>query len=309
MPACLAPIRDVAGPPTVVDADEMGRHILLLAALGFSGCDACDPNVLVETDAGVDAGFEDAGFRDAGFDDAGFADAGFDDAGFFDAGVDDAGFADAGFDCVFPNVPPPAFACEGDEDICDAVGEVGRPERDVLAVWSRIEDDEFVIDVRFAGFPFRRAPTGLFLQIETVPADDEIPPYEFILGPPSPSLGQVVRGEIAYEIGTANTYPPITSLDDASGSHVICGEPIGLGVEAPLLEFRWSVDFIGADPRYFIGVRSDLAPVTWDFVNDDPPPATFVTPRGGAPDNAGTFISFCDLDCPAAGGTLQPRED
>jgi ELWxxDGT repeat protein len=48
------------------------------------------------TDAGLDAGSDDAGAPDAGIPDAGVADAGVPDAGAADAGVPDAGAADAG---------------------------------------------------------------------------------------------------------------------------------------------------------------------------------------------------------------------
>ena len=110
---------------------------------------ACTPEVLLERDGGVliDAGRDD--------EDAGPADAGVVDVE--DAGVDVP--VDAGPLCAIEPFEVP-FECEGDEDWCDPRDQA-RAYNDLAAVWSRIEDDAWVIEVRTWGrLPFFEGQRG-----------------------------------------------------------------------------------------------------------------------------------------------------
>ena len=108
---------------------------------------ACD-------DAGLIAVPADAGLRDAG--DAGATDAGQAsgvDAGFSDAGVVDGGVVDAG-----PELPSCDFefetithTCEGDEDFCAPEPNIVCAAYDALAMWSRREGDDLLVQVLFSG--------------------------------------------------------------------------------------------------------------------------------------------------------------
>lgn len=111
----------------------------LLATLTLDGGELVDASqpLLIE-DAGDDAGAT----RDAGVVD-----------------VDDAGppfvqeFPDAG-PCPPQSDTMTSHVCEGDEDLCEPVPDIGLPDFDILGVWSRVEGDEFVIDALFLRRPF-----------------------------------------------------------------------------------------------------------------------------------------------------------
>lgn len=119
----------------------MRRHLLWLIAA--AGCH--EIAVLTPGDAGVD----DAGTADAGVDtqDAGFPDAGVGDAGFFDAGPPPPPDCDVTFDTI-------EHVCEGDEDVCEPIGDLSRASYDVLATWSRVEGDTLVLQFLTRGQPF-----------------------------------------------------------------------------------------------------------------------------------------------------------
>jgi hypothetical protein len=303
----------------------MGRGLLFIVLMNVAGCAACDGDVLVEVDGDVDAGFEDAGFEDAGFEDAGFHDAGFADAGFADAGFADAGFADAGFadagladagfDCVFEDLPSDVpFVCEGDEDACDDVGEQDIPDLDMVATWSRVEGDEFIIDVRFAAFPFRR-----MAQLMGVLLDEAVigGPSELNAVPPSPAAGETLIGQLRLDLtngvsGGRFAFPPQRALlfPQSARQHLAACAPVSIGRNTPVLRYRWSLAQVGSQGQvgyWLSSFRGSPAPIG-DNVSDVSP-IDFVVSRGGAPDDDDNFLELCDLTCESAGGTLQPRED
>ena len=95
----------------------------------------CEDVVVIAADAGV--------VVDGGFDvDAGVV---------VDAGVD-AGVED----CVIDEVEEFPFVANGTEDLIDPRGDAPYPDVDVLAMWSRMEGDTWVVEVQFAAPPFRR---------------------------------------------------------------------------------------------------------------------------------------------------------
>ena len=126
-------------------------RLLILPLVAAAGLACEDPELVGVQDGGPlspDSGSPD-GERDAGeLTDSGEP--------VVDAGVPDAGIVDGGTDeCVFAEAPAIPFTCEGDEDWCDPAGDALHPEGDLLAIWSRFEGDDWVIDMRFAAPPFR----------------------------------------------------------------------------------------------------------------------------------------------------------
>jgi hypothetical protein len=317
---------DVAAPGLAVDAPDVGRHILLLAAAALSGCAACDPEVLVDFDGGAadggiadDAGFDDAGV-DSGFVDAGLADAGFADAGFADAGFADAGFADAGFVCVFDGNPDVPFTCEGDEDVCDPAGDASPPSKDLLAAWSHVEGDDLIVDVRFSSRPFITFRQAVSVLFENSPLPSAHPSLG--RGPADGSAPTVeqIEGALRLDIGSGDVgsalpivFPPFVDTrpdpDETSELFPQCGT-LRLGVDQPVLELRVSGYASSVAPpfKYSVGSRNAFVPRTIDFFEVDGQ-IVFVESKGGQPNDGAQLIDICDLTCEAAGGTEQPRED
>ncbi len=223
-------------------------------ALGLVGCDS---SVLVVADAGVaDTGIVDAGARDGGVEEV---DSGVDAGVFFDAGPrPDAGFPDAGppldecGDLVFNTV---SHTCEGDEDACEPVGDLGAAGYDVLAVWSRIEDDDLIIQVLFRGLPL--VCSGLiWIGVRCT----ENPSLVFFSNNEQRLVteGVVVSALRGIENGRFVRAQQSGVLNESQGV-----AEVRLGAEGHLVEVRTPLALLGceADPDVFVGVN---------FTNDDP---------------------------------------
>lgn len=161
---------------------SMTRLVWIVICCGFM---ACTPEVLLARDAGhiVDAGVVDP--------DGGSGDAGIED--FYDAGIDVQ--VDAGPLCAIEPFEVP-FECEGDEDWCDPRDQT-RAFNDLAAVWSRIEDNAWVIEVRTWGrMPFFDGERG-FGELRVVWTEPGQPFQQFRV-PPSGTLDDCEPGEPNY---------------------------------------------------------------------------------------------------------------
>jgi hypothetical protein len=152
------------GLPVRVVGKRMQRwHQLVLGLCGCFGVACSDTSLTPLADAGLT--------QEPDVDDPP-VDAGHDtDGGIpleLDAGIVDAGVpgpeSDAGTPCIFPGNVAVPFECEGDEDVCDSPDDVDPSEAlpnvafaNILATWSHVsaDTDEWVLQVRFAGFPLR----------------------------------------------------------------------------------------------------------------------------------------------------------
>jgi hypothetical protein len=284
-----------------VESVEMRFLVLLLVLLCF-GVAACDGEVLVVSDAGVDvdAGLVDAGLVDAGLVDAGLVDAGVDvefDAGFVDAGPQ----PDAGFPCPFPENPPQPVPCEDDADYCDPIEPQFSPEADILAAWSHIDGDEFVMQVRLLAPPFRRIPS---LDLRFVVGEAEAVGYGSAISRNDSGTddlfavhGYVLRQDLRFPAG-AGFPPPAREVEFPQGESPPPFDPcwFSLSTTTGLVEFRFPLR--GEPLPYAIGAYGgdDFLPPTND-VTWSGAPQTLIS-QGGRADDEGTLVSICDLTCP-----------
>lgn len=229
------------------------------------------------------------------------------DAGTLDAGDPVDGGADAGPEiCEWGENPPVPFACEGDEDWCDPPGDTAVPERDLLAIWSRVEGNDIVFQVRYAAAPYRNYPRqGFFLVFQGAqgalaagfPDDPSYlcesrdPPTNCVTanidvsiswyrGHPDPSLG-------AYPPRTYGTNPDLIELDRCTAR---------LGRTLPLLELRLPCDFFcAADGRIHYAMLHNFGT---DFDASWPTDSTgLLESRDGRSSDEDDLASFCDLRC------------
>ncbi len=272
----------------------------VLCALGVV---ACDGNVLVVADAGV--------VVDAGFVDGGVVDAGFVDAGFVDAGIVDAGVVDAGTErCVFPDPEVIPFVCEGDEDVCDPMFDLNDfiPGADIVAVWSRIEGDEFIIDVRYAGFPFRGIPQVSDLVVESTTNEDVL---EYGVGFCGERLEpEHSSGEAQLDcVGGTDEFQtvPLACIGFSEEIETLMGCRVSLGVSQPVIRYRWPLLLVATEPltRFAVYARKVFSAQGADCASDAADP--FLTSRGGAPDAEDTYLPLCGLDCDQLGGRTEIR--
>ena len=246
--------------------------MLRVSALLAAACAlACDDVALLtpaaagdgQADNSLDGGVanEDAGIPDV---DGGVTD---EDAGIpdVDGGVadDDAGVpeVDAGPQPT-PDPPnPPAcevvfdettHICEGDEDACEPIGDLGVARYDVLAVWSRIDDESFVVQVLFRGMPFYcRGQLGLIVNRSGV----NTPEFRICGGTDQ----ACASGEFFVELpsrhtadGTGRTlYPPfditiVHSLDQPISFEFLRG-PIRFARDGHLVELTVPLTLVSSD--------------------------------------------------------------
>lgn len=283
---------------------------MLRVCAAFCACvsvAACD-ETLVVVDAGV-------GEVDGGFVDAGVADAGVIDAGFVDAGVED---------CVIEEVEEFPFVPNGTEDLIDPRGDAPYPDVDVLAMWSRMEGDTWVVEIQFAAPPFRRTTsTGVGFGL------DRRPEVEFgnrsivacLVAPcfgPQPENAEVpVSGVVAVQadfgvwppdfIGSAlSDFPPTAFRPPCDYVFATPSQPFVQLRFAPEIAppvdwpapYHWTTSFVplGAD-LFFEPDHS------WVSV-DDP----FFVSRGGAAPTTERFVSVCDLTCEEIQGEVREKK-
>lgn len=279
------------------------KPALLIVVVGAFGC---EPDVLTTLDGGgaddgaIDSGFNDAG-ADAGVEDAGTSpDAGSGpDAGGLDAGAD-GGIIDAGAVCT-PAFPEPSpFECEGDEDACDTVGDVVEATQDVVAVWSRMEGDEVVVDVRFRDFPFSRYRVSAAVYFETRPYRSESDnQFALLLGDGYRPDQLLYGAEFGVGSGPRDPapYPPegFGLRPDPSDSDFDPCDAFFLSLEEPILELRFDSNLLVVPPL-LVQTKRDFVGGEFDYSFEGSSP-TFRPSRGGQPDRSGGLVSFCDIQC------------
>ena len=203
-------------------------HVALASLFALSAC-RCDEPLAAGPDDDGGQGVVDAGFADGGFADGGFADAGLAEAGPFIVG--DAPVAvDAG-PCDPLNGAEQGHICEGDEDLCEPVADVQLPDFDVLALWSRVEGNEFVVDALFRRLPFSWPGQLTWLFRVNTSSDDD----EFLLhfneiyrddynGPPG-GVGGGVAFVLSNQYSPVGTYPAdlLSQARGGFGSAVVHG--------------------------------------------------------------------------------------
>ncbi len=273
---------------------------------------ACDPPVLIARDGGTviadDGGFDtDAGTPDGG-QEGGPSDGGL-DAGVLDGGpeIPDAGYFDAGPappECVFDERPVFEFQCEGDEDFCDPTPSVvALPETDIVATWSRVEGDYVIVEVRLRSFMFRTERTDLRLCLNWIPPQggaaglNSLPlaPYH---PDPNPWIcpgGTVIIGSTppwAFPLDTEGMVTPAAMLVDPC--------EVQLAAQIPIV--RFVVPYTTENISYQVfSHRRAVGNPRWDVAVHGLS-VDFMVSNGGSPDDAGVFVSICDVSCGGAGG-------
>jgi hypothetical protein len=202
--------------------------------------------------------------------------------------------------CPFPENPPQDIPCEDDADYCDPIESQFSPEADILAAWSHVDGDEFVMQVRFLAPPFRHISRLelLFLVDErTAETGPGISSYD--------ESGSDLYGDIAYgffqdrAIAFQRGYPPperyaTSRQTDEPALFDECW--FRLSLTSGLAELRLPIGPNGAR-LYAIGaVGSDDVPASSDVTWSGDP--AFLLSRGGHADDEDTLVSICDLTCP-----------
>lgn len=305
--------KPVARPTIVLVAmARMMRAREITSAIGgviFLGGCPLDP--IQPFDAG--AIFEDAGAQaDAGNRDGGSApdageDAGADerdagaDAGPRDAGVQtqDAGFEpDAGTPCE--RIAPTPFVCEGDEDFCDPRNDAWSPAADFVAAWSHIEDEQAIVELRFAspvfGDPSFDGQISIALNVNSNATDDDV------------SYGVYLNDEIitlwADAISTLKRpnwgqYPPslwiLAHSQAAEDAHLLDDCGIGLSADGLSLAFTFG-DGLTFDPDWTYNAASHGEEVAFGSAELSPTAPTPTTSRGGQQDGV-TYLPLCEAFC------------
>jgi hypothetical protein len=207
------------------------------------------------------------------------------------------------------------FTCEGDEDWCDPFGDAYDPEADLLAVWSRIEGDTLIMQLRFAAPPFRRirldepliafsnARAGLAAGVPNSPllCQDIDPPGVALC------VAGNLRLSLSFVFGAfpCNSYPPTcigTDLPATAPAIPIDRCAFRLGRTSPLLELRLPHAAFGQPDgglAYGIDINAEAPGHLWDYSWTPGQPA-LVTTHGGRADDESDLVSFCELTCPTA---------
>jgi hypothetical protein len=203
--------------------------------------------------------------------------------------------------CTFPENPPQDVPCEDDADYCDPIESQFSPEADILAAWSHVDGDEFVMQVRFLAPPFHHI-WGLMLRFLV---DEPTATTVTGIGRYYEDIESGLAGEICYVLNqyryvpTSRGYPPPDRFvefrsTDPSPPFDPCW--FRLGLASGLVEFRLPVGPSGAR-LYAVGAYGlDDVPASNDVTWSGDP--AFLVSRGGHADDQDTLVSICDLTCP-----------
>jgi hypothetical protein len=275
-------------------------RVAVLLVLGVAACDLVPlgptgDGTNVDGGVALDAGetAEDAGEQQDASVDAGTAD------------------VDAGSTCAWGENPAVAFDCEGDEDWCDPPGDSRTDEGDIVALWSRIDGDDAVLQIRFAAAPFRLVPEETihisFARAEG-PETDGLPivggVFEDTVEPGDEFCVQTNVVEILdFDARSSdpriNRYPP-RALDSVPN----------LGVEVDVCTFRIGSTAPVIELRLPCATFCDVAGgLVYSVLVDTGPPADFtwqpgdpehVTSRGGQSDDSLSLEPYCSAECPTS---------
>jgi hypothetical protein len=259
-------------------------------------------------------------------DDAGIQvdnDAGVDDGGpeTTDAGQGDAGeqaSQDAG--CIFPAESAIPFSPDGTEDYVRPAPFGSVPETNLLATWSHVDGDNFVVEMRFGAPPLRiphdfsyyvgfyqdvdAGPSSLFTLCAVRPLNGD---PSGCTNPTSLGVGDEFQPDAAlftwppqdFGVADAALYPFVEHRDPCAGIFETPHDPllrmlfalsvVSDGVRAP----RYVIQLMGegdCGPDSPFGVSGCY--VTWTNATDT------ITSRGNLAPTTETFESVCDIACP-----------
>ncbi len=274
----------------VARREHMNRVCAVFCVFFISGCEDV---VVIASDAGV---VVDGGF-DGGFDvDAGIV---------VDAGVD-AGVKD----CVIDEVEEFPFVANGTEDLIDPRGDAPYPDVDVLAMWSRMEGDTWVVEVQFAAPPFRRN-LGLDLAwgLDRRPELDLGQVLRLCTESPCEELGVDMPVSGVVNVSAAfGPFPPDQVGSSMRDHAPVAIQPVCSHVfvtpSEPYLKVRFSPDVAPSvtwpapyhwmsNNIYELADRIDVVrDHSWSSIEDP-----FFTSNGGAATPTESFVSVCDLTC------------
>jgi len=263
-----------------------------------SGCP--DDDSLLANDGGVELQADSGPGGHGKESDGGEIDAGFDAP---DAGSGDQDAGQPQDRCDFPENPSMLVPCEGDEDFCEPVVESQYdPRGDLLATWSHVDGDDFVIQLRTLAAPFRGIPdfTTLVIIVDTDEPNQPGDGPAAIFDP-----NHLVSGDFVFFLiqqnGDLVPYPPTPDhgkhpFDRPETFEVECA--FGLGTTTGLVELRLPLEILGEVPRYAVSlIIPDDVPPTSDVSWLSTPNALFS--RGGRANDALDIVNICTIECPS----------
>ena len=220
-------------------------------------------------------------------------DAGDLDAGVFDAGETDS--PDAGSDCLAPTTAVP-FVCEGDEDVCDATGDMELPWSDVVAVWSHVDapTDSLVVQIRFSALPFLfpSRPNDEELAVMFAGTSVATPGCDCFGGDWMAIIGEYQDPILEYPPRGFGVRPEVNLGDRCSS--------LRIGATLPLIELRVPLELAPQPAPGGLMVRVLAGPTaTQEFVTLTPGATDFFPSRNGASDDEADLVPICELVCPA----------
>jgi hypothetical protein len=181
----------------------------------------------------------------------------------------------------------------------------------LLAVWSRVEGDSLVIQMRFSAPPFRNifteAPIVAFSGAQGMVAEgSDDGPFGLCENNFSPFDQFCVPDNCIVALDferdgtdlTLREYPPTGPVISPSpGPPAVDRCAFRLGRESPLLEERVPYSFFSrADGSVHYGVLVDEQfPTDFTWISGSP---ALITSMGGRADDDSDLVSFCDLNCP-----------
>ena len=247
----------------------------------------------------VDGGNElppDAGtpVEDAGtFGDAGNPTRDAGDAGTDGGTIDEQ---DAGSLCSGPGSLDVPFECEGDEDVCDPLDVTLLNATDVVATWSRVEGDEFVVEVRFRAMPFLSPSTqDLWIKLGNLTSGSGVQ----INFPESSVSGATQFAMVLYEHIPPVTFPPrFLRIEPYTAAQPLACTGFRLSRDEPLIELRVPREML-EDGELVYTVLSGRpntglgADRTWIESGEQ-----LTASRGGRADVVGELVGYCELECP-----------
>jgi hypothetical protein len=203
--------------------------------------------------------------------------------------------------CPFPENPPQDIPCEDDADYCDPIESQFSPEADILAAWSHVDGDEFVMQVRFLAPPFHHI-WGLMLRFlideptaTTVTGINRY--YEDIESGLAGALCYILNQQ-RHSPASRGYPPPDYGIELRNSDSPPPFDPcwFSLSRTSGLVELRVPIGPNGAR-LYAVGAVGDddlerSNDVTW---SGEP---AFLVSRGGHADDENTLVSICDLTCP-----------
>lgn len=276
-----------------------------LAVCLVAACELSADFRALDSGAPRDAGTRaDGGLVDGGTLDASVVDAATDGG---DAGEEDCGFSDAGV-CSFPEPEVFPYTCTGEEDFCDPAEDVPSPATDLVAGWSRIEGDTFILELRFFGMPFFGGSQDVVVVFHDAPVA------------PGNHAGAVFpEGNISglrLDLGNwlqPSHYPPHVLFTNPPFWCCVCFEPppyalydrcsvVRLSPTLPILELRLPVaDVAGPEGvRYavFTARPNEFGPPPMDKAWPDGSAPVYHSPRGGSTNGIEDLTGICELRCP-----------